>query len=340
MTPTHLWASALLALATLSLPSCGDVRGHNDRHHASAIPQESFPALTARLDDLAAANPERFTVTRYGTSVEGRPLLLTALGDSRPSDTPRPAIVLTQVVHGDEYLGIVDRLPAELLRAPSAYPNVTALLARGGLVFFLPVVNPDGFEARRRGNANGADLNRDFEVRRYAARLREAQLGLAQYSDEQLAILTAYVAAPKNTQPESTALAEGLTRALHDANAHAKLFIDYHCCQDDDRGSLLHEWGDTSTLRDGTLPAVDVDRYERAARLFSWQFPRGIFGSGLETLGYMTFGTVDEWFYESFTHDGALAFTYEGQGHREDRQLDRHARLLDALAGEPELQGP
>ncbi len=340
MNLSRSWRAGLLAGALLAATSCAGGRGGRDHHHASEVPQESYQALTARLDDLAAAAPDRLSLTRYGTTSEGRDLVLATLGRSPGTGPRRPAIVLTQVVHGDEYLGIVDRLPAELLRAPSDYPNVAALLDRGGLVFLLPVVNPDGYEAIRRENAAGADLNRDFEVRRYAARLAAGELGAAPYSEEERAALAAYVAAPKATQPESRALIDGLSRAIRAANAQVKVFIDYHCCQDDDRGALLHPWGDTVTLRDGTLPPADVERYARASTRFSQQFPRGLFGSGLETIGYMTFGTVDEWFYESFAQDGALAFTYEGQGHREDEQLRRHARFLDALAGEAALAGP
>jgi hypothetical protein len=340
MNLTRSWRVGLLAGALLVAMSCGGRRGARDHHHASAVPQESYQALTARLDDLAAAAPARLSVTRYGTTSEGRDLVLATLGRPPGSGASRPAMVLTQVVHGDEYLGIVDRLPAELLRAPADYPNLASLLDRGGLLFLLPVVNPDGYEAVRRENAAGADLNRDFEVRRYAARFAAAALGAVPYTEEQRAVLAAYVVAPKATQPESRALIEGLSRAIRAANAQVKVFIDYHCCQDDDRGALLHAWGDTATLRDGTLPPGDVDRYARAATKFSQQFPRGLFGSGLETIGYMTFGTLDEWFYESFSQGGALAFTYEAQGHREDEQLRRHARFLDALAGEVELAGP
>ncbi|MBL0195251.1 MAG: hypothetical protein IPQ09_13650 [Myxococcales bacterium] len=340
MMSTWSWRAPLLALALLAATSCGGHRGGREHHRASAVPQESYVALIGRLDALAASAPERLSVTRYGVSSEGRDLVLATLGRTPTSGAPRPAIVLTQVVHGDEYIGVVDRLPAELLRAPREYPNIASLIDRGGLLLLLPVVNPDGYEAVRRENAAGADLNRDFDVRRYADRLAAAERGVVSYSGEQRSVLAAYVAAPKATQPESRALVEGLSRAIRAANVRVKIFIDYHCCQEDTRGALLHSWGDTVTLRDGTLAPAHVERYSRASTKFARAFPEGLFGSGVETIGYMTFGTLDEWAYESFSQDGALAFTYEGQGRREDRQLSHHARFLDALAGEVELASP
>ncbi len=330
---------ALALLVVLALLVACHTGGRHDRHRPSAVPQEPYAELVARLDELPEQSANAARTTRYGTSPGGRPLIMITLGDaSAATTTARPAVVLTQAVHGDEYLGIVDRLPAELLRAPTTYPRITELLARGGLIYFLPVVNPDGYEVVRRENDLGVDLNRDFVVRRYEGRLAQAERGELDYSAEQLSVLSAYVKSPPNPQPESRALGAALRGELTRANARLKLYVDYHCCQDEDRSALIHEWGDTTTLRDGSLPAADVARYERARALYTARFPRGVFGSGLETIGYMAFGSTDEWIYETFAADGVLAFTYEGQARREDQQLRAHAALLDALVGEPELR--
>ena len=45
---------------------------------------------------------------------------------------PRPAVLLTRVVHGDEYLGIVGNLPGELLGYAKPYSRTNDLLDRDG----------------------------------------------------------------------------------------------------------------------------------------------------------------------------------------------------------------
>ncbi len=120
-------------------------------------------------------------------------------------------------------------------------------------------------------------------------------------------------------------------RELSQSNAKLKLTIDYHCCQEDARGALIHEWGDTKALRDGAILGTDVARHERAAALFTTNFPGNLFGSGLETIGYEVFGSTDEWLYETFSADGVLSFTYEGQGQREDAHFRQHAAFVDAM---------
>ena len=244
----------------------------------------------------------------------------------------------TGVVHGDEYLGIVDKLPGELLGDPKTYSRTHDFLDRGGLIYLIPIVNPDGYERVRRENENGKDLNRNFDVRRYVTKLAQAQRGDLVLSLEDLSELAAYVNGPKLTEPESRALAEAMKVELSQSNAKLKLTIDYHCCQEDTRGALIHEWGDTLALRDGTISSTDVARYERAAALFATNFPGNLFGSGLETIGYVVFGSTDEWLYETFAADGVLSFTYEGQGQREDTRFRQHATFVDALLGEPELR--
>jgi len=143
---------------------------------------------------------------------------------------------------------------------------------------------------------------------------------------------------PKLTEPESRALVEAMKGELSQSNAKLKLTVDYHCCQEETRGALIHEWGGTTALRDGAISSTDVARCERAAALFTANFPGSLFGSGLDTIGYPVFGSTDEWLYETFDADGVLSFTYEGQGQREDARFRQHAAFVDALLGEPELR--
>ncbi len=90
---------------------------------------------------------------QLGRSYEGRPIQAVHVrGDG-------PRILVVGCIHGDECEGI----------------EVTRLLARSrprADLWLVHQLNPDGFAARRRTNAHGVDLNRDF----VAATQRETRI--------------------------------------------------------------------------------------------------------------------------------------------------------------------
>ena len=90
---------------------------------------------------------------QLGRSYEGRPIQAVHVrGDG-------PRILVVGCIHGDECEGI----------------EVTRLLARSrprADLWLVHQFNPDGFAARRRANAHGVDLNRDF----VAATQRETRI--------------------------------------------------------------------------------------------------------------------------------------------------------------------
>ena len=87
-----------------------------------------------------------------GHSVEGRaiPVHLRGLG-------PDVCLVMA-TIHGSEPAGtpLLERLLAHLDAHPELLP--------GRRVVVMPLANPDGLAARTRANANGVDVNRNFEA--------------------------------------------------------------------------------------------------------------------------------------------------------------------------------
>lgn len=87
-----------------------------------------------------------------GRTVQGReiPVHLRGLGPD--------VCLLIATIHGNEPAGtpLLERLLAHLDANPA--------LLRGRRVVAMPVANPDGYAARTRANANGVDLNRNFEA--------------------------------------------------------------------------------------------------------------------------------------------------------------------------------
>ena len=80
------------------------------------------------------------------------------------ADPPLETVLILATIHGNEHAGtpLVELLAGELAR------DGTALA--GKRLVLLPVANPDGFAADRRGNASGVDLNRNFDSANWGAR--------------------------------------------------------------------------------------------------------------------------------------------------------------------------
>jgi len=105
--------------------------------------QAAMPA-----DRLSFVPPHVIEDRVIGHSVEGRPIIASRMG------TPGGRVVLLiGMIHGDETKGA---LITQLLRT---MPTPVGLD-----LWLIDTMNPDGFAAGTRGNANGVDLNRNFET--------------------------------------------------------------------------------------------------------------------------------------------------------------------------------
>jgi protein MpaA len=80
-----------------------------------------------------------------GHSVLGRPVVLERLGDPHG-----PRVLVVGCIHGNECAGLA------VVRALERHPP------RHVDLWLVPDLNPDGYAAGTRGNADGVDLNRNF----------------------------------------------------------------------------------------------------------------------------------------------------------------------------------
>jgi murein peptide amidase A len=90
-----------------------------------------------------------------GSSVERRSIRAIRTG---PGDLPPPLVIAG--IHGDEPKSVFVALHLVSLLSDPAQPLVPCVIVTN--------LNPDGYQRRRRTNANGVDLNRNFPTRDWA----------------------------------------------------------------------------------------------------------------------------------------------------------------------------
>ncbi|MDY7109651.1 MAG: M14 family zinc carboxypeptidase [Planctomycetota bacterium] len=113
------------------------------------------------MNDLVAAHPDLAEMVQIGQSVEGRPMW--AIRITGPGQT-KPAVVFHGAEHGNEQAGasVVSFLARHLLANYGSDDAITALVDDVEW-FLLPIMNPDGYVRFDRWNANGVDLNRNWD---------------------------------------------------------------------------------------------------------------------------------------------------------------------------------
>jgi protein MpaA len=109
-----------------------------------ASPAPSVAAGPGLVPAIPGTPVETITI---GTSVDGRPITATELGDPAAART----LVVVGCVHGNEPAGIAIARRLESLQPPA-----------GTNVWVIEDLNPDGVAAGTRQNAHGVDLNRNF----------------------------------------------------------------------------------------------------------------------------------------------------------------------------------
>jgi hypothetical protein len=123
-----------------------------------------YEELTAYLQDYATRYANLTRLYSIGQSVAGRELWVMEIS-SLPGQTQLgvPEFKYVGNMHGDETVGreLLINFVGFLLDTYGNDALVTRLVDTTR-IFILPSMNPDGFEAARRANNRGVDLNRDF----------------------------------------------------------------------------------------------------------------------------------------------------------------------------------
>ncbi len=211
---------------------------------------------------------------QYGTSLGGRKLVAYKLSDKKL--TPRFAVMITGGVHGNEYMGLVAQFPHEFAKMQS----VKNYIAMGGVVYFVPKINPDGVMEGARANGEGLDLNRTF---------------LKEYFSE---------------KRESAELSRWFEKEASEKGLKLVMAMDYHCCN----GSLIYP--EISPDRPGVKKVFYEQSFAKMAELMKKEV-NGAYRTGVtkEMFGYETRGTLKDYWFHRY---GTLSFTFEGISPREE----------------------
>jgi hypothetical protein len=260
----------------------------------SGVTYRPYADIEKNLEGLVSSNPRISTLVHYGKTIGGRNLTMVRL-ESKDADLTRrnrPAVEISGAIHGNEYLGIEEALITQFISEPKKMPGLSLFLASGGVVYFIPVVNPDGYEARQRANLNRADLNRDFDVPNGTLKFRE---------------------------PETRQLADYLDRNISDGALKFKFVMDYHCCVP----AMIMPWSYVNAHPE----AADLLHFNEIAAIQSRLLGFSV-GNAMDTVGYNAVGSSLDYYYKKY---GAFGFTIEGRYRGEMKALDAHAAFLDQV---------
>lgn len=133
---------------------------------AAGAQPAGYPSLLdieTRLLNAELTYPARCKRYNLGTSVLNRPLWALRISDNVFTEEDEPEMGWISSMHGDEVVGVVMclNLIDHLNTNYGVDSRITAIVDSMDL-WIVPLMNPDGYVALNRTNANGFDLNRNF----------------------------------------------------------------------------------------------------------------------------------------------------------------------------------
>ncbi len=168
MTKTHFIDAVFAVIAIAPLSGCNS---GSKTHVADGLsaPVER-PSLRTKLNASTCCSTGVSVDRRVqlGVSTRGKPIGCEVYGEG--PDT----VLFIASIHGNEPAG------TPLLRALAERLKSNGFSLGDKRVVLIPISNPDGYERKRRHNANGVDLNRNFPAENFRAKRRHGNKPLSQ----------------------------------------------------------------------------------------------------------------------------------------------------------------
>lgn len=250
--------------------------------------------IYAELDTLQKNYPSLITVKQsLGNSIEGRPIYMIKISDNPNIDENEPEILYTALHHAREPMSMMQMFYFiyYLLENYDSDAAVKYLIDNREL-YFIPVVNPDGYEynrsiypngggmwrknRRNNGGSFGVDLNRNYGPLSYwnapnggssTSPSSETYRGAAPFSEPE-------------TQIVKNFLASRNIKAALNYHTYSNLLIYPY-------GALSQETPDSLIFREYASDMTKFNEYN--------------FGTDMQTVGYTTRGNSDDYFYDGDT---------------------------------------
>ncbi len=250
--------------------------------------------VIAELDTLKKMFPTLITSKQsLGNTIENRPVYMVKISDNPEIDEDEPELLYTALHHAREPESMMQMIyfMYYLLENYNSDPAVQYLVNNREM-YFIPVVNPDGYEYNRVTNPNGGgmwrknrrnnggsygvDLNRNYGPDNYwnapnggssTSPSSDTYRGTAPFSEPETQIIRDFLAARK------------IKNALNYHTYGNYLIFPY--------GALSAETPDSLIFREF---AYDMTRYNNY-----------LVGNDMQTVGYSTRGNSDDYFYDGDT---------------------------------------
>jgi len=263
----------------------------------------TYAEVVQKLDSMVIRFPNLITPKwSVGTTHEGRALWVVKISDNPNISENEPQVFFDGLIHAREpqSMATVLYFMYYLLENYGSNPEVTYLVDNRE-IYFLPVLNPDGYvynqttnpsgggdwRKNRRNNSGsyGVDLNRNFGYK----------WGYDNTGSSSTPSSETYRGPSAFSEPEAFYFRDFVQ------SKNIKTHINYHSYNN----SIIYPWGYINQF------TPDSSTYVEYASYMS-QFNGYDYGNSYQTLSYVSNGTVRDWMYgEQVLKGKAMSYTFE-----------------------------
>jgi len=139
--------------------------GYNPVPVREPEPVVAYPTLSEiyeSIDSVVAEHPDICKKLTIGTSVKDRDIKCVVVSDNVNTEEIEPEMRVQGAIHGDEWTAATTTLVfLKTLTDNYSSDSACKYLVDNAEIWVIPVLNPDGYVADQRTNANDVDLNRN-----------------------------------------------------------------------------------------------------------------------------------------------------------------------------------